>query len=783
MSDLANTARRAAEENLPPLEGTLAVSGLERPVEVRRDSWGVPHIYAEGRKDLFFAQGFVQAQERGFQLDLFGRYATGRLSELFSELTIPLDRLIRTLGWHRAARRHLADTWDERSREISEIFSRGVIAALEQQESPPVEYRILDIEPEIPTVEQAVEAGAAFGLLLAWSLSRNWLNDLLRAEIAERVGYDTMALLFPDVPTDPVLLQAGRHVDVGRLALLRNAGLIPRNEGSNNWVVAGSRSETGMPLLANDPHLAIQSPSIWYEVHLHAPGYHAAGVALPNAPGVVLGHNERIAWGFTNSEADVQDLYLERLSEDGTQVEWNGIWEPVATHREEIAVRGRAEPEILEVKETRHGPIVDSYSIGIAEPQVVEGGIRKTYAVRWAGYDRGTEPLAIVKLSSARTFEEFREACRLWVCPGNNVVYADVDGNIGYQLTGHCPIRRKGDGTVPLPGWTDEYEWDGYVPFEELPWSFNPESGFLATANAKPYDDSYPHDLGHEFFPPYRARRIVEMITEREKHSIESFARMQVDTVSIPAKQTTPLLLRLEPSDDRQKQALALLGEWNGDLGRDSAAAAIFEVWLLKISERILRPLLGEELLVPYYLRREATTEFHHQVLPTILSNPTGAFFGGEGNEARDRILSEALDAALDDLTARMGEEMTGWRWGAIHAATFAGRLALIPELADLFTAGTVEMGGDDQTVQQALWEPGLPFGVAVIPSWRGIYDTSNWDASVGTHAAGQSGNPASPHFGDMLKLWENGEHHPMPFTREAVEKATEHLLVLQPRS
>jgi penicillin amidase len=783
MNDLGEAIREAARQALPPVEGEIALGGLREPVEVVRDRWGVPHIYAQNEVDLFFAQGYVVASDRLFQLELMRRLAVGALSGLFGELTLPLDRFVRTLGWNRTGRT-LTDSWNDRSWQMSEAFAAGTLAWAETMPAPPPEYRVLASDPWMPDGREAVYVQAAAGVMIAWSLSRGWDNDLLRAEIAERLGVEGLRVLFPDVEIESGPVQAGKEYGhPHRMALLEQAKLPPSGEGSNAWVVAGRRSETGKPLLANDPHLAAQLPSIWYEVHLSAPGIDVAGVGFPFSPGVLIGHNDRIAWGFTSAEGDTQDLYLERLNEDGTAAEYMGDWEPLRTHRESIEVRGRSEPEIVTTRETRHGPILDSYLIGIRAPTVVEGGIRKTYSLRWTGFEHGIESASVLELNTAGTWEEFRAALSGWTCPGQNVVYADVDGNIGYQFTGAYPVRRNHDGLLPVPGWSDAYEWEGWIPYEELPRSFNPDEGFLCTANNKPHEDSYPHLIGREFLPPFRARRIAQMVTHRERHSKESFARMQLDTVSLSAARVVPVLLTMEIADERQKQALALLAQWDQDLGRDSAAAALYQVWSVHIARRILQPLLGEGLFTHIYSRRQWSHGFLHKTLPTILAYPSVRWFGAEGIEARDAVLREALDSAVDELTSRFGDDRDQWRWGALHRARFAGRLAIIPELADLFSAGEVEMGGDDQTVLQGLYEPGVPYDVAVLPSWRQIIDLADLDASVGTLTLGQSGNPVSPHFSDQLELWAAGELHPMPFTPEAVRAAARSSLRLVPKA
>jgi penicillin G amidase len=686
---------------------------------------------------------------------------------------------VRTVGWNRAGR-YQADRWDDRSREMTAAFGAGIRAWIETMPARPVEYGILGADPMIPEDGEAAVLEASAAVFMAWSLSRNWDHELLRAEIAERLGPETMRALFPDLDTEASAVEASKEGGFDRMALLRDAILPPSGQGSNGWVVDGSRTETGKPLLANDPHLAISVPSAWFECHLVGPGIDVAGVALPFSPGILLGHNDRIAWGFTNTEGDVQDLYLERLSGDGRSAEYHGRWEPLTFHREEISVRGRDEPEVVEVRETRHGPLLDGYLIGVGDPEVVPG-LRHTYALRWVGAEHGIEPSTIYELNTAGSWEDFRAAVHdAWQCPGQNMMYADADGNIGYQLTGLYPNRRSGDGTVPVPGWTDQYEWEGWIPFDDLPRAFNPDDGFLCTANNKMHDEGYPYIIGRDFLPPFRARRIAQLLTERERHTRESFAAIQTDTRSLPAAAIVPHLVSVEPRDERQKEAIAMLAEWDLDLRADSAPAAIYEVWCHHVALRVLGRLLEDDALLAHlYGRRQWTNAFQYQVLPNLLDYPTARWFGRNGVGARDEVLREALDGALDELAAKLGEEMAAWRWGALHRARFRGRLAMV--FPELFSAGEVEMGGDEQTILQAMFEPGSSYDVVVTASWRQIVDLSDWDASVGTHAPGQSGNPTDPHWGDLLPLWAGGRHHPLPFSRGAVEEAAEATFRLTP--
>ena len=785
MSQIVDMLRAGAEAALPPVEGELRLRGLREPVEVVRDRWGVPHIYARNLHDLFFAQGFVVASERLFQMEFTFRLATGTLSELLGDLTLPIDRFVRTVGWNRAGRRY-TEQWDDLSWEISEAYAEGVRAWVDVMPAAPVEYQILQKDPVIQEGREGLEVAAAAGVFFAWTQSTNWDAELLRAEIAEGLGWEEMLSLFPDLPADAPPVVPGKDEGTGGrlpgLELLRQAPLLPGSQGSNSWVVSGERTSTGLPLLANDPHVFVQVPSMFYEVHLSAPGVEAQGIALHFTPGVLIGHNERIAWGYTTLPGDSQDLFLERVNEDRTAALYNGVWEELTVHREEIQVQGRSEPEVLEVGETRHGPILDSYMVGMANPEVVQGGLHETYALRWVGADDIVKPSTIFRINTAASFEEFRSALQDWTCSGVHAIYADVDGNIGYQAAGLYPLRKKGDGTVPVPGWTDEYEWDGFIPYEALPWTLNPKEGFIATANNRPHGESYPYLIGRDFLPPYRARRIAQCITERSVHDVDSFARIQMDTVSLPAKIILPHLLTVEPDDDRQKQALALLGEWDFDLRADSAPAAIFEVWCCRIADEVLQPRLGDELYRHFHTHRQwGTLAFQYQVLPTILEFPTATWFGDEGREGRDPVLRRALDRALDELTEALSDDMTEWQWGALHRVEFAGRFSILPDLGELFTAGKGPLGGDEQTIAQAQYEPGTPYRALVIPSWRQIIDLSDFEASVGVLPPGESGNPASPHFRDQYELWTTGRHHPLPFDRPAVDAHAESMLNLLP--
>jgi penicillin G amidase len=773
MESWGEQVRRAAAATLPRTDGELRLAGLDHPVEVRRDAWGVPYVSAESQADLWLAQGFITATERCFQLELALRIATGRLSEVFGDLTLPMDRFVRTIGLHRAGAR-IAGGYDSRSRAMMAAFRAGALAGVATIDTP-VEYTVLGGSPDLPDDEASWAAATAF---LAWSLSGNWDLELLRAMIATSLGPGAAANLVPPRSGSGAAADAGPaadvNVDVAR-ALLESGLRPPPGRGSNAWAVSAARSETGSPLLANDPHLSVQQPGAWLELHLRAPGYEARGVAIPFLPGILIGTTTHHAWGITNVTGDTQDLYVERLNEDGTAARFGEGWEPVTTHREEIVVRGAEVPVVVSVIETRHGPLLDALLVGVLEPEVVRSKLGSPIALRWTGADRSIAPSSVVDVASARSFEEFRDAVRGVECPGQTFVYADVDGTIGRQCTGAYPVRSRGDGTVPVPGWSGTHEWRGFVAFEDLPWSKDPESGYVLTANDAGSFGTTPSSIGRDFHAPFRARRIAELLAARERHTVESFAVMQHDTVSIAARELVPRLLDASPPRPSTDHAIELLRSWNADLGADSPAAAIYEVWLGRIARRMLEPTLGRTLFSAYFSWRET---FLCTVLPALVDDASSRWWGSAGREV---LVAEALEDALDELGERVGNDPATWRWGALHHARFAAPLARLPGLGEVFTAANVEVGGDEQTVAQAGLDARDGYPAAVVASWRQVIDLADVDRSVGVLPTGQSGNPASTHWNDQAALWAAGGHHALAVSRDAVERTATTSLRLVP--
>jgi penicillin G amidase len=764
VGDFVDQLREQAAAASFPQDGELRVHGTEGPVQIHRDRWGVPSIEAGSLDDLWFAQGLVTAGERLFQLDMLLRTANGRLSEVFSERALAEDRFARTIGFHQAGAR-MALGWDEESHRMIERFRAGVFAWIDAMPAAPVEYGLLDFAPELPA--DYASWGAAFSYL-AWSLSGNWDRELLRRWVGERAGAEAVRALFPPLARDDRgLPPGGLHGKLSDAVADSLLDSMPRERGmgSNAWAIAGSRSATGKPFLANDPHLLALQPGVWLECHLSAPGYRARGVALIFSPGVLLGTTAHHAWGATNVSGDVQDLYVERLNDEGTAAEYDGAWEPLAEREETILVRG-SDPESLRVRSTRHGPLIGSFVSGHLGPEYVDLGEDEHYALAWTGHEHGVSPSVALHAAAAGDFEAFREAVGGLACPGQNLIYADVEGTIGYTCTGAFPMRRAGDGTAPVPGWTSQYGWEGTIPGDELPWSKDPERGFLASANNRMHSEDYPYLIGMDFHASYRARRIADVLAAGTGLTLEDMTTLQNDALSLPALEVLPLLTRLEPETPDQAEALEQLRAWDARMDSGSRAAALYNAWARAIAQRTLEPILGADLFRHYHAEPEV---FRCSVLASLLDPEQQSAW--PPHRPDDDLLRDALDDALAYLRTFEGSQAP--TWGEIHRLRLAHPLAAIPGLSSLFEAADIPFGGDEQTVMAGGFDGRAGFDAAVIPAWRAVFDLDDLDRSVGVLPSGISGNPASPHWNDQTPLYAEGLYREMPFTERAVEATT----------
>ncbi len=773
--------------SLPKVSGTLKGPGLGAPVEIIRDRWGIPHIYAQSLRDAVYAQGYVHAQDRLWQMELQRRIAAGRLSEIFGAQTVEADRFLRRLGLRRAAEAEAAAA-DHEEQLVLEAYAGGVNAAIAEAGGRlPLEFRLLGIKPAPWTPSDTL----SWTKVMSLNLSLNWEEELLRMQLAQRVGPEHAARLETHYPaghpltTAPGLAGAADSAEalLGSFAAARQYLNLSTPSASNNWVVAGSRTETGKPLLANDPHLTIGIPSTWYEAHLVCPETDVTGSSLPGVPGIVLGHNRHVAWGFTNSMADAADLFIEKWHPTESAVEFEGQWEPVTVIDETIRVKGQ--PEVVErVYITRHGPVMAGGPLG-AGPAL---------ALRWMSLDAGHPARAVVAMNTAGGAAELRDAMCYWNIASQNVVFADTAGNIGYIMAGLVPKRKNGTGLTPVPGWTGEYEWEGCVPQEELPQLWNPESGFIVTANNKVVDHTFPHHISWDYMPGYRAERIQQLLTEKPKVTPEDFRRIQMDVFCAPGVEFAQHCRSLEPADALEQKALELLRNWDGHLTAESTGGTIYEVMLTHAVRRAYLPILGEDLFHAWMGKGTVLSPANSTVgrsttalLRELKQRDPGFFAIGRpspesATDPWQDLLAASLTEAVSYLKQRLGADPGAWQWGKLHRLKLAHPMGAVKPLNLIFNGPEVGIGGDTATPLQTAYVPHQPYGASAwAPSYRQIVDLADLTRSLSVHPVGQSGHPGSKHYLDLFPLWSKGEFHPMLFSREAVEAHAEAKLQLTP--
>jgi len=761
---------------LPQVDGELRVGGLNSTIEIVRDRWGVPHISARDSLDAFFGQGFCHAQERLWQMEVGRRAASGRLAEVFGKDALDVDRFQRRLGLHRAAQRD----WDTASpglRDTLRAYAAGVNACLDGLLASgrlPLEFGLAHFSPAPWEPLHTL----TFARYFAFSLSPNWESELIRSRLIARLGYAGAASLEPDV-WQPETAGLPRLEDWGPAEMPEPGELPPialagGPGASNAWVVSGARSSTGKPLLANDPHLFPRLPSIFYEVHLAGGGeLNVAGASLPGAPGVMIGHNRHIAWGITASMADVGDLYVERLDPgDASRTEFAGHWEAGSLIREVIAVKGRVQPWVEEVLVTRrHGPLLT--------PTPSLGGEHRPLALRSMALEAPSAASALLEMNRATSWDEFRAAASGWGTPSLNLLYADVEGNIGYQMVGHVPVRERGEGLVPSPGWSGSYEWHGCVGFEDLPRAFNPADGLWANANQDIGKHS-PHFFAREFIDPARYQRIRQVLESKDRHSAVDFGALQADVVSLPARRLASLLVEhLKPSGRIERRALDELRGWDGRLGSDSSAASIYEVFrneLLRARHGeavgdLLSALLG---VGPHPVLGATSSHYFLQtrrVVEFVAASPT------------DPVVRRAFRATVAWLTRRLGRNVASWHWGRLHQLHLEHTLSVRKPLGMLLDAPGFAWGGDLETVRAGGNVPGKLTAGGSISAYRFIADCSDWDNSLSCIPGGQSGHRGSPHYADQIDPWRRVAYHPLSFTRPAIARNQRHTLRLIPES
>lgn len=846
--------------SLPAYGDSLALPALDAEVTIYRDQYGVPHIFAQTVHDLFFAQGYVQAQDRLWEMDLSRRAVQGRLAEIFGADYVDADHFLRTIGFYRAAESSQAE-YPAEALAIAQAYADGVNAFLAREgRRLPIEFTILGYEPEPWTVTDS----AAIGKYMAWVLGANLEAELFHLMAQAEVGMDLVVDLFPVYPADgPVTTEVpftgwgnsegggvgavpgtlGYHPGelgitpeavAGLLEVIAEArlGLGPAESlglGSNNWVVGGEHSTSGKPLLADDMHLEIKAPAIWYLNHLVCPGeFNVTGAIFPGIPGVIVGHNEHIAWGVTNVGPDVQDLYLERPNPDNPyEFEYDGVYEPAQVYREEIRVKGQTEPVIREVVVTRHGPIIS----GVMTPKPAEkaeaegddaGGTPgdvpadepavtlPPLALRWTALDPTCELAAMVGFDRASNWEEFKAALELFEVPAQNFVFADIEGNIAYRASGLIPVRSEaaqqaGNGLLPVPGWDSDYEWAGYIPWDELPTLVNPPSGMIVTANNRVTADDYPHFISYAWSAPYRAAAIwQELLARREAGplTLDDMQAIQNDVRNLLAPRVWPAVEALVAGSPGaagtlsplEQEAWDIVSAWAANDPHDtvdSAGAAIFHTFYFEALRSVFADELGDQLFEQFVASASPTNTLDALLLTTaaglhgLPASSGAAYAPGDGPgafwfdnattaevvEAPGETLAAAFQAAVAKLEAILGSEPADWQWGEVHTVTFDHPMGSVGFIRPFVNRGPFPSAGSGITPAAKGFGFGdPPFAVESGAPWRFVVDLGDLAHARDVLAIGQSGQPLSPHYADQAPLWLEGRYKEMPFERAEIE-------------
>lgn len=764
-------------KSLPKLDGEVKVQGVSAPIEIVRDKEGVPHVFAKSEADGWFAIGYAHAQDRLWQMEFQRRVAQGRLAEIMGEPAFDNDRFVRTLGLARVAER-MAKNADAATRGAYESYAAGVNAFIAGKPVLPVEFHVFRIEPEPWKAADSI----AWLLLMAWDLSGNWRTELARLRLMTRLGPERTGQLIPPYPGDidaplPDLASLYEPLAPAARALLQISPSPEEALGSNNWVVSGALSQTGKPLLANDPHLGLQAPALWYLAHISTPAGNVVGGTLPGLPFVVLGHNDQVAWSMTTTNSDTQDLYVERIdpADPGSYLTPGGSAK-FEVRREVIRVRG--EERTIDVRSTRHGPVLSD----VTKPLAAATPKGHVISLQWAALDESSAATrAGFAMNRARNGREFVAAARDFHAPHQNLVYADREGHIGFVAPALVPVRRADNevmGRVPVPGWIEKYDWQGFLPMEDMPSRVDPKDGRIVTANHKIIEAGYKPFLGNDWAAPFRAERIEELLSSEPKHSLASFAKFQADTTSRLARELLPAATGSHPSTEEGRNAKSLLAGWNGDMAAGSKAALVFSAWYRELTRLVYEDELGDTF-----------RDFWEQrgtFMIAVLKGERG--FGRWCDDVRTKpiedcqaISGRALDLAAADLAKRYGSS-SEWRWGRAHVAASDHRpFGFTPVLKTLFNIAP-ETGGDSFTVNVghfSIRDPERPFANRTAASLRAIYDLADLDRSVFMQSTGQSGNVLSPWYSSFAERWARVEYVTIPTKRASITSA--HTLVLAP--
>ncbi|OGO35794.1 MAG: hypothetical protein A2W35_09710 [Chloroflexi bacterium RBG_16_57_11] len=812
-----------ARQSFPKVSGRVELDGLMEPVEIVRDEFGVAHIYANTPEDLFFAEGYVHAQERFWQMEFERRVATGRLSEIFGEATLSTDKFLRHFNFHGLTEQSYA-MLDDETRRIVDAYAAGVNAYIEDRTPAQLglEFALLDLQGvELDIEKWSSVDSMIWAEMMIYDQSDKLETELRNIDQLAQVGEEHYAELHPAyraerptiIPSEelgvsgetvrPALAGLGKEelaylVNLNRR--LAGVGIVPSilaelgfgaSGGSNSFVVSGEKTDTGTPLLANDPHMAVNMPALWYEVGMHCKEksadciYDFRGFSLPGVPGILIGHNDRIAWGLTNSYFDSEDVFMERINpQNPDQYEVNGKWVDMDIRREEIKVQGRDDPEVIFVRSTRNGVVATDNMVAGKPYSYGEDGVEPyVLSYAWTALEPIRSYQAVAMVNRAQNWDDFVNALQYFDAGKQNWLYADMDGNIGYVLPGKVPIRAGGDGTLPVPGWNDDYRWTGFIPYDEMPWVFNPAQGFIATGNNPQirYED-YPYLLSMDHDRGQRAQRISELIQADEEVTIQDMTAIQTDNQSLAALEVIPYLKGLPFDDPRVAAARTRLVDWDGQMVIDSPEATIYALFWTHLAGEIFHDKLSEELWPGGDTVTEDTVFF-------LLQNPNNWWWDdrttGEITETRDETLKRAFEQAYQDGMDRFGADLDNWRWGDLHTIYFQNATlgkSGISLIENIFNRGPYPTNGSESVVNKTCWSVNEPYEVLCIPALRQVIDLGDLSNSLMIHSVGQSGHPYHPHYDDFIELWRTFQYHPSNWLRTDAEAGKYDLLTLEPK-
>ncbi len=769
----------------PRVRGRLVLTGVAAPVMIGRDRWGVPHVSATSMEDAAFAMGVAHAQDRLWQMEVTRRVATGRISELVGLEGVNIDRFVRRVGLHRVARDEELRLGPE-PRRMLKAYAAGVNGIASSGRPLPLEFRLLGVTPE---PWEPMHSLAALKLL-ALGLSMNWDAELQRLELLRAIGPEHAArldIVYPDA--NPTILASTLRASGGAdsrsqlLGMFREAARwIPTAGGmSNSWVVSGERTVTGRPILCNDPHLVPGMPSIWYAAHVQAgEDFESTGVTMPGLPFVLIGHNKRVAWGFTNSFADCQDLVIEEFDTPaGERFRTERGFEPTRRLREIIHVKNSSDV-LEEVVITRHGPVVER----IEDP---ERSIWRGLALQWTALQPGGGAEGLLRLQRAGDWKSFREAFVPFDAPSQNVVYADVDGHIGYLLSGRVPVRKNKPSGLPVQGWTGDAVWKRYLTPDEMPHVLDPPEQLIITANNRIAGDGFPYYIGSDYMSGYRALRLGELLSERVV-DLAYMARAQMDLVCPPAREVVRLLGAMHCTNAVAESARHRLAQWDAVMDPHRIEPTIYEAFMGRLAEHSLSPvcgnawriLAGVDLTHPVF---QYPGNLVGRLTPSLIERwelgDDGLF---EGLTTWSEVISKSLEDAMNDLRSRLGRRSRRWSWGRVHRLELIHAFGRRRGLGVLFNARSIRVGGNTDTVLATSEVPGRDFETRLsAPSWRQVLDVGRWDACGGIHVPGQSGQPGSRHYRDLSRRWRTNRQFPLYWSAPELRRHARARLTIYP--